>query len=62
MGLALAVWSARAAEALLYGLTPSDPWTLSSGVAALTAVAVVASIVPALRAAQLNPTTALREE
>ena len=62
VGIALAIWSARAAEALLYGLTPSDPWTLSTGVAALTAVAVIASIVPALRAARLNPTLALREE
>ena len=62
VGIALAIWSARAAEALLYGLTPSDPWTLSTGVVALTAVAVIASIVPALRAARLNPTLALREE
>jgi ABC-type antimicrobial peptide transport system permease subunit len=62
VGLGLAIWSARAAQALLYGLTPSDPWTLSNGVAALTAVAVVASIVPALRASRLDPTMALRED
>ncbi|HKW02869.1 MAG TPA: ABC transporter permease [Vicinamibacterales bacterium] len=62
VGIGLAIWSARAAEALLYGLTPSDPWTLSTGVTALAVVAVIASIVPALRAARLNPTLALREE
>jgi ABC-type antimicrobial peptide transport system permease subunit len=62
VGLGLAVWSAHAAEALLYGLTPSDPWTLATGVLALTAVAALASVVPALRAARLDPTMALREE
>ncbi len=61
-GLGLAVWSGRAAATLLYGLTPSDPWTLSFGVVALFVVAVVASVVPAQRAARLNPTAALREE
>jgi predicted permease len=62
VGVALAVWSGRAAEALLYGLTPTNPWALAAGVAALTVVAVVASLVPALRAARLEPTVALREE
>jgi predicted permease len=62
VGLGLAVWSARWAESLLYGLTPSDPWLLASGVAALTVVAIIASVVPAIRAAHLDPTRALREE
>ena len=61
-GLALAVWSGRAAAALLYGLTPSDPRMLAAGVAALVVVAVVASVLPARRAARLEPTVALREE
>ncbi len=61
-GVGLTIWSGRAAEALLYGLTGSDPRMLAIGVLALTAVAVIASVVPAQRAARLDPTTALREE
>jgi predicted permease len=60
-GLAGAVFAARAAETLLYGLAPSDPVVLAVGVATLAAVAAVASIVPAHRAARLEPSTALRE-
>ncbi len=62
IGLALAVWAARSAEALLYGLTPYDPRTLLLGVGALALVAAIASIVPAHRAVQLSPTAALRED
>jgi ABC-type antimicrobial peptide transport system permease subunit len=61
-GLGLAIWSGRAAGALLYGLQPSDPWTLALGVVALITVAVLASVIPAVRAARLEPTVALREE
>jgi predicted permease len=62
VGIGLAIWSGRAAEALLYGLTASDPKMLALGVLALTVVAVVATVVPAHRAARLDPTTALRGE
>ena len=62
VGLGLAIWSAHAAEALLYGLTPSDPRSLVGGVLVLAVVAVVAGIVPAHRAAGLDPVTALRDE
>jgi ABC-type antimicrobial peptide transport system permease subunit len=62
VGLVGSVYAARAADALLFGLTGTDARALSSGVAALALVAVIASIVPAIRAARLEPTTALREE
>jgi putative ABC transport system permease protein len=62
VGLGLAIWSGRAAQALLFGLTPGDPWTLGLGVAALVAVAAMASVIPAQRAARLEPTSALRED
>ena len=61
-GIGLAIWSGHAAEALLYGLTASDPRMLAAGVLALTVVATVATVVPAQRAARLDPTTALRED
>lgn len=62
IGTALSVAAARAATSFLYGLQPSDPITIILAVVLLAAVAIVASGIPALRAARLDPMTALREE
>jgi putative ABC transport system permease protein len=62
VGTALAIAAARTAAALLFGLRPGDPATLAMAAAGLATVAMVASYVPALRAARLQPTEALREE
>jgi putative ABC transport system permease protein len=62
IGAALAIAAARTAGALLFGLPPGDPTTLAAAVAALGAVAILAAYFPALRAARLEPTEALREE
>ena len=62
VGLMLAVWMARAATTLLYGLQPHDPVTLISAVLLLAAVALAASYGPARRAAALEPMQALRDE
>jgi putative ABC transport system permease protein len=58
----LAAESARAAEAMVYGLKSWDPLTLFLAVSALATVALVASYLPAHRAARLEPMLALREE
>jgi putative ABC transport system permease protein len=61
-GLPLAAGSGRFLSGMLHGVSPSDPWTLA-GVALLpVAVAVVASLVPAIRAARLDPMRILRDE
>ena len=62
VGLILAVWAARAATTLLFGLQPHDPITLISAVLLLAAVALAASYGPARRAAALEPMQALRDE
>jgi putative ABC transport system permease protein len=62
IGLVMAVVAARATAALLFGVQPGDPATLVAAAAALAAVAMLASYVPALRASRLEPTAALREE
>jgi ABC-type antimicrobial peptide transport system permease subunit len=62
VGLAAAVAAARTASALLFGLSPGDPSTLLMAAAGLGVVAMLASYLPALRAARLEPTEALREE
>ncbi len=62
IGTALAVASGSAAEAMLFGLKPTDPLTVALAIASLTIVAVAASVVPAARAIAVDPMQVLREE
>ena len=62
IGAALALASAHAARTLLFGLTPNDPATLLIATVGLAAVAAVATLLPARKAAALDPMVALREE
>jgi putative ABC transport system permease protein len=62
IGIAAALATTRFVQSFLYGLTPNDPWVLSSAAAVLALVAVVAGYLPARRASRLDPMTALREE
>jgi putative ABC transport system permease protein len=59
-GLTLAV--GVAARSMLYGLKPSDPFTLGAASAAMAVVALAASLLPARRAATADPLAALRED
>jgi ABC-type lipoprotein release transport system permease subunit len=47
-------------KSLLIGIGPGDPVTLASILVIVAMVTVAACLVPARRAASLNPTTALR--
>jgi predicted permease len=60
IGLLGAVVVARAARAMLVGVSVVDPATFLSVCGALLAVAAVAALVPARRAAAVNPSEALR--
>jgi putative ABC transport system permease protein len=62
VGAALSLAAASAASALLFGLKPRDPVTLTIAAAVLAAVALGASYLPARRAAALDPITSLKEE
>ena len=62
IGTGLALAAAQAAKSLLYGLKPRDPLTLVMAVILLSAVATLASFLPAHRASKLDPLTALRYE
>jgi predicted permease len=61
-GLAAAVALTRLMGSLLFEVSPVDPPTYLAVCLSLTAAAVLASYVPALRASAVNPVTALRAE
>ena len=65
VGSALALALARVAGLLIailvWGVSPTDPWTFAAAGALLLAVAAVASLLPALRLARRNPIDTLRE-
>jgi ABC-type lipoprotein release transport system permease subunit len=62
LGLAGAAAVTRLLAAFLVNVSPTDPATLLSVVALFTAVAVLASWLPARRAAAVDPMRALRSE
>jgi putative ABC transport system permease protein len=62
IGGVLSVFAARTAETFLFGLKPGDPVTLALAMASLASVTLMASWIPAMRAARVQPTVALREE
>jgi predicted permease len=61
-GLALASAFARGLSGMLYGVTSADPTIFVGAVLLLLAVAGVASVVPAIRAARVDPMQVLRDE
>jgi putative ABC transport system permease protein len=61
-GVLLSLISGRAVASLLFGLKATDPGTLGTAAGLLALVALAASYLPARRAANLDPTVALREE
>jgi predicted permease len=62
IGLTAAFAAGRAAESLLFQMKAHDPFVFASATAALVAVAVCAGLIPAQRAARVDPMTALRYE
>jgi predicted permease len=62
LGLVGALGLTRFMSSLLYGVRPADPVTFLAVSLALTCVTLLASYIPARRAAKVDPTVALRYE
>ncbi len=61
-GIVAAFFLTRLMEGLLFGVAPRDPLTFLVVSAILLAIAAAASLIPALRAAQVDPLEALRAD
>jgi predicted permease len=62
LGLPLTLASASVIESLLFGLTPRDPLTICLATLGVIVVSIAAGLVPARRAASVDPMIALRYE
>lgn len=62
IGLSAALATTRFVASLLFGLTPSHPFTITMATLLLLGVAALAGYLPARRAAKVDPLVALRHE
>ena len=62
VGIVAAVFAGNLVKSFLYQVTPADTWTYSGVILLLLLVGSAAALIPARRAAALEPMTALRDE
>jgi putative ABC transport system permease protein len=62
IGVAVTLAGSRIISRFLFGISATDPVTLGTASLVILLVALTASLVPALRAAKVDPATALRAE
>jgi ABC-type antimicrobial peptide transport system permease subunit len=62
VGLMLALGAERLMKSLLYGVSPLDAVTLAGAIAVLISVSTLAALLPARRAAAIDPLEAIRAE
>jgi putative ABC transport system permease protein len=61
-GIAGALAATRLLSSMLFHVSPMDPSTFTAGAIGLMGVAVLACLIPAMRATRIDPTIALRRE
>ena len=62
VGGAIALALGRYVRALLFQVSPADPWSLSIATAVMLLIAAAAGLLPARRAAAVDPAAALRAD
>jgi ABC-type antimicrobial peptide transport system permease subunit len=62
VGVGAAAGVTRFVASMLFGLKPTDPWTIGSAALLLLAIALIAGFTPAFRASRVDPMQALRHE
>jgi predicted permease len=62
VGVPAAMLAARLLASQLFGLTPTDPLSISATLAVITLAAALAGYLPARRASRVDPIVALRDE
>ena len=62
LGVIVALMVTRVLEGMLFGVSPTDPLVLSVVIAIVMAVAIVGSLVPAIRASRVEPMRVLRDQ
>ena len=62
LGGGLALLTTRVLSSFVFGITPTDPATMFAGLIAVLSAAVIACVIPARRAAGLDPVSSLRHE
>jgi ABC-type antimicrobial peptide transport system permease subunit len=62
VGIPTALAAGRLTGSLLFGVTATDPYTLTAAIAVLLTTALIAAFLPAYRASRVDPLTTLRHE
>jgi putative ABC transport system permease protein len=62
LGLGMTSVAERVMKSALFGVSPLDPWTLAGAVGVLAGISLVAALLPARRAAAVDPLDAIRAE
>lgn len=62
IGIGAAIASAPLVKSLLYGVAPSDPFSLGAAVLFIAAIAAAATAIPLRTATRIDPASALRQE
>jgi ABC-type antimicrobial peptide transport system permease subunit len=62
MGVGLALLVGRGLSAMLYHVSPEDPWALGTSAVVLAGAVMLACWLPARRATRVDPLVAIRNE
>jgi ABC-type antimicrobial peptide transport system permease subunit len=62
IGLAVALGASRLIKTLLFGLAPTDAFSLAAAILVMIAVSAFAGYLPARRASRVDPMVALHQE